>query len=536
MMRIIFIGVSLFFTFIFPSSAKSCEVPEDTKETVVMTDFNFILQEVETAKKAACEQGKRFVLLPYGYQRHKKLGQLREELYRLRNYYRNCKGGSKNPRCSRLKEKHSKVVEDFTEATKYISRRGGNAKVREELKKLAQEERKITSIVMSGHDGSGHLYGMAGDLLKSDVTEILRKSYEGKEKLLDDFKSIYLWGCYTATRIEVDWWKKEFPQLEVIGGFHGSGPSIGKRASTDILYDLMSSEDKLTSIKDKDEIERALKNLDGLPYLLSGISVSTCGEDWYLSRKRDPHSKKGRLVTTFGQGGTSMCTVEENVKINDEYHEKFMEYFNGKKDLPGELRAIYNHAREWEHCKDYWPDLSKALAPDQVALLLFFDGVKANFFNSFEEEILESIEALKGLPMNELDYIGLDLSFFDWLPKKLKYETSKLKQGEEHKALEKFTFNNRGLLMRLPRKKEDFVKLSRKELNRYNKMLHELTNSDLELYPSVNSRLKTLRKLKKALNTYAYGLDTNCMNMLRWHEDEGHDLYPSWIEDCQIDY
>ena len=90
--------------------------------------------------------------------------------------------------------------------------------------------------------------------------------------------------------------------------------------------------------------------------------------------------------------------------------------------------------------------------------------------------------------------------------------------------------------MRLPRKKEDFVKLSRKELNRYNKMLHELTNSDLELYPSVNSRLKTLRKLKKALNTYAYGLDTNCMNMLRWHEDEGHDLYPSWIEDCQIDY
>lgn len=525
----------IFIAILVLTSAQAIACPgvdESTQETVVMVDLNFVLGEVDTAKKAACEQGKKFVLLPYGYERHKELGTLREKIYRNDSYSKNndCFADPSSARCQDLLAKRSTLHEEMFRKEREIKARESQKNLEEGFKALASEGKKVNSVILSGHDGSGSFYGKAGSTTKYDVVELLKDSYEDKPELLEDLNSVYLWGCYTATKAETEWWSKQLPQLDIVAGFHGTGPSIGKSASNTILYDLMMSENEIYNVQEKDEMEKTLKNLEGLPYLLSGIYVKTCGEEeYYLSRqKMDGHYD--RLYTEFGPTGTASCKKEENNAANAAHYEKFMRYFTGELAIPedtsnGELRTIYNFSRSWEHCKEHWDDPSQGLDPDKVALLLFYEGVKANFHNAFKDQLEQALEALESLPVDDLDYIGLDRSFFGWLPRKLKYEGSRLLQGDDHKSLADFSLKYKELLKNLPRDKEGFTQLSRKELNDYNKMLHELTSTDLHLYPGVSEKVKPLQQLKKAMNIYAYGLDSNCMDMLMWHEDEGYDLY-----------
>lgn len=538
-----FLFLTLFF---FAASAPvfSCEPPKDASETVVMVDYNFILQEVESAKKAACESGKGFVVLPHGYDYHKKVGDLREKIYRNQSYRRNnnceyLESDSATPRCKRLiKEAGQLNLEMNTEQNWLHAQVRPSKLVDAKFKELAGKDKSVNSIVLSGHDGSGSFHGIAGGGDKRQIVELLKDAYKDKPELLEQLNSVYLWGCYTATRAETDWWSKNLPSLNIVGGFHGTGPSIGKTASNQMLYDLMSSEEEIARVSEENRLEGQLKGLDGLPYLLSGIYVKNCNEDeYYLSRQK---SQSGdRLVTSFGPTGEEVCKERESE--NKELHSRFMKYFNGELPIPkdtqnGELRRIYNFSRAWEHCGQYW-DAAENLKPDQVALLLFFDGVKANFYNSFRSEIQAALKAFQSLPMGELDFIGKDKSFFEWLPEKLRYEASKGLQGEKHKKLADFVRKYEGAMRNLPSDKESFMELSRKDFNEYNKMLHELTSTNLHLYPGVKKKTKALKRLKKAMNIYGYGLDSSCMNMLMWHEDINQSLYnPAWSpEHCSID-
>lgn len=536
---LLFIAFSLAMS---PISSLACDLPKDAAQTVVMVDYNFILQEVEAAKKAACEQGKNFVVLPHGYDTHKELGALREEEYRTESYgdNANCFGeAATSERCKALSEKYVKIKKTLKTRIEELSKTPSEELVEKKIKDLAENNIAVSSVVLSGHDGSGHFHGHAGSGSKFQMVDMLKGAYEGKPELLEQLNSVFLWGCYTATASETEWWSEQLESLNIVAGFNGSGPSIGKRASHEILYDLMSSQKEIARIEEADRMEAALKNLDGLNYLYSGIYVRNCNKKaFYLKREKKPGSFQ-TLETSFRIAGRALC--RKYVDKNNEYHERYMKYFTGELPIPedthnGELREIYNFSRSWEHCAKYW-DPAKKLEPDHVALLLFFEGVKGNFYNAFEEYIEDAYQAIKSLPAGELDFIGKGKSFFDWLPEKLKYEASSLASPEEHAAVEKFARKYKDLLANMPRDKESFVNLSRKDINRYNMMLSELSGSELYFYPGVRKKVGSIKKLQKALNVYAYSLDPNCMSMLSWHEDIGADLSPrSFAHDsCKID-
>lgn len=527
---------------------------QETKETVVMVDLNFVYGEVKSAAKAACDQGKEFVILPYGMKIHKELGELREVVYRQQNYYKNnnCDFDSNLRKCTDIRNKLIQAEDKLYTRKSEIAKSGksdmfkdnGIDFIKDGFKKLSNKNAEIHSIIMSGHDGSGSLDGMAGYISKRDLLKILNENFDDKENLLKNLNSIYLWGCYTATRGETGWWSEHLPQISLVAGFHGSGPSIGKQASNDILYDLLTSEVEIKNLCDGKEIENKLMSLKGLKYLFSGIYVKSCNEDqWYLSRKKveilgTSHSE---YKTQFGEAGKEICVKPELLEKAKNYIENFNDYFDGIKPIPkdtnnGPLRKIYNFSRDNEHCLDSWKKLGLALNPDNVALLLFYDGVKANFYNSFKDLIIEATDAINSLPLNEVDLIGKDLDFKSWLIKKTKLEISKFLNPKELADLQNFVLQNREALNRLPKTKEEFVMLSRKEINRYNQMLHELTTSSLSFFPSIEQKTSSLYKLKKALNIYAYSLDTNCMNMLSWHEEFDGSLYfnRSYNNGCNI--
>jgi hypothetical protein len=496
-------------------------VDRSTKETIIMYDLNYIFQEVEAARKAACEKGKKFIVLPHGYETHKKNGLLREKIYRNNSWaQKSCRGTS--PEAKRKCSKNMRIYKetaDILRAEQRLLPELSKDSVKKSLEKMAGENLEINSIVLSGHDGSGSFYGKAGRTDKRALITALNLAYKDKDHLLDNLNSVYLWGCYTSTRGEVNAWSKLVDSLKVVAGFSGSGPSIGKEASNDSLYDIMTSEDDFYALESAKDVERNLLSIKGINYLLSGIYLKTCNEkEFYLRRFKDPNNRK-RTIHEFDENFMSehYCKKDSTKKAQKELYDEFMQYFDGKLPIPkdtqnGALRRIYNSARANSFCREQVSDKRYLLDPDKVGLLLFFEGVKENFYDSFKAVIDEAAKELEKAPLSEFDFIGYDVNFFEWAAGASRYKLSQALSGEDHKKLKVLVQE----LQNFPTSKDKFMKLSRRDFNRLNQKLHKASKSSLFLYPGIET--ESIQKLRKALNIYNYELDTSCMDMLTWHE------------------
>src|SRR5690606_31470840 len=53
------------------------------------------------------------------------------------------------------------------------------------MQELADQNKAISSLIASGHDGGGSFYGADGRMTKSSIVRSLKTAYENKSELLD---------------------------------------------------------------------------------------------------------------------------------------------------------------------------------------------------------------------------------------------------------------------------------------------------------------------------------------------------------------
>lgn len=299
---------------------------------ILFIDTNNSPKEIEAAKKAAAKRGEKLIVFPESRSRFKSVD--------LENY----------------------------------------------LKKLESDGKKLSSVVLSGHNGNGHFTGNFGDM----SYESLSKAFQTAPNLTSSVRSMMLWGCYTTNLGSVqNFWKKHFPQLELIAGFDGVAPANDKEAGWKYLEDVLVQEKKLTQSKDEKELKRHFKNLSQI----NVMNAALCTSENFTS-----HKKTFKISEAF-----QACN-----KLGEEIQSVFNCYFNATeercKNVPkdtanGEIRKLYNHVQDNYHCNgttDAYGRTVRLPEPETILRLIFFENVKknvqkilgdVNFADKFNEQL-----------------------------------------------------------------------------------------------------------------------------------------------------
>ena len=475
---------------------------------------------------------------------------MREEIYRQETWA----GNRNKSREERLSHSNNadQVRASLREREAQLDQASQNGTVSSarHMGELAAQGVEINSLIISGHNGSGHLYGMAGDIWKDKIIEDMNEAYSERPELLDNLHSVYLWGCYTATQDEASEWREMLPSLRILGGFNGSGPSIGKLASNTVMYDLMMSENELFMMQEGDEILEAISEVENINYVLPGISLVNCREDqFYYSRSRSG----GRTVPQFLETINPIRECNEGNFLSDyrTNSEEFLRYYRGELEIPentssGALRDIYNFIRQNEHCNGYIQDSSLIrLDSNQVGLLLFFEGVKGNFYNSFGDRLNNLKDVIEAIPENRQEFIENESGFFNNMIQRFALRSGDISE-EDFEDLRESKSILLQTLETVPDNKEEFMSMSRSELLEMTRRLSYYSSavsfSNVGLY-SEDFRQTNARIIEtnRALQTYLYGLNnSDCTQLGPWHEDHGIDNYSSSSsflpDECLIEF
>jgi hypothetical protein len=134
------------------------------------------------------------------------------------------------------------------------------------LEKLIGEReaqgKSFDSIVISGHDGSGHFFGQSGDLVASDLAAIV----ERHPKLKDSLTGMALWGCYTsnANASENYWMKNISPNIKSTIGFTLQSPDNTRPGNWALLQDYCQKREQIADASTQAEMSEVFYGLKGI--------------------------------------------------------------------------------------------------------------------------------------------------------------------------------------------------------------------------------------------------------------------------------
>lgn len=278
------------------------------------------------------------------------------------------------------------------------------------MKELANQNKAISSLVASGHDGGGSFYGTngSGSITKTQIVRSLRNAYEGKEEYLESLEGLFLWGCYTSVPDEVTFWRSSLPNLKFILGFHGAGPSNTNISGLRMLKDSLIREGRLCEANSLNQFKTAIRGVNSLTSTLVGAYVGSCAvdESYYYMQSAE-----------YDFNGTLRTKVEYNMfekffDCSDLQYDRYLfdHYYSGRREIPEQttgtdLRRFYTLVRQNAHCFN-----DGMMTGDRVGNLLFFHDVKKNFAKVFEKEIMDAAAELNGLEesLENLDYSSID--------------------------------------------------------------------------------------------------------------------------------
>lgn len=241
----------------------------------------------------------------------------------------------------------------------------------------------VTSMVISGHDGNGNFSGRNGGVQASELKEILKS----QTNLGISVRSLYLWGCYTATPGSLEFnWKDAFPNLQFVAGFDGAAPLGDKPAGQMYLKDALTKEKSLIAARDEKELGSLFKQIRGRAM----VNAAVCSGDSFASNKKISSLKKLK----------EECRAEDNSK-GMEVFECYAMAKVGCENPPSNtgnspLRNYYNFLQETSHCEPMYAQIG-AYRPtrDQVIRLIYYKNVVANFSRLHGEVVTEIDGALK---------------------------------------------------------------------------------------------------------------------------------------------
>lgn len=436
-----------------------CNKSVDPKKIVLFVDTNNSPKEIEGAAKAACERGNAFRKFP---------DKTPAEIDKLKYWQR------------------GELVTPKT--------------LSYELAKLAYQNIAVSSMVVSGHDGGGKVHGEYGGVNKYEVIEGLKKAYKGKAHLLNEMKSVFMWGCWSMGPSEVDVWKKELPNLKLAAGFMDMGPLNTTEASHSVLNGLLVREKKLIAEADTKKLKRAIQGIPNINVTLASVYTdAACGDMLYYQTQGDSDAHYDNEENPLFKSGTHFIDFDENFSCKgmapqiEKTRKELIKYFYGEKPLPedkpgSEIREIYSFIRHTAKCHTE----NHILNADRIFLLRFHKQVKQNFGITFSSEI--------GAANKE--YVALN----DLLKKS--------GNSDEKRAFQAYLKNNSGKYFN-PRY-ENLKGKSRKEILSMVSYLDGMIKQPFARAHPAN--FAALKKMRNAMDTYLFQLHPKCMDFMRWHE------------------
>lgn len=243
------------------------------------------------------------------------------------------------------------------------------------LSELKGQKVSLSSVVVSGHDGNGHFFGLNGEISSESLNQSFKKSEMG-----DNVRSLMLWGCYTGTPGALEQhWKKAMPNVNMVAGFEGSAPANTQAASANLLQDALEKEKMLSQLKDENAVQKALKQLKGGQITTSALCV---GDKWASNTdKFDIEKRKQECTGKFLE--------DPKIQRYDCYLKGKPECQNVPKDTQsGEMRQIYNFLQSNSICDEVLRAQSRNFPSRDTALrLIFFENIRRNFAQAHTREL-----------------------------------------------------------------------------------------------------------------------------------------------------
>ncbi len=297
---------------------------------ILFLDLNNSPKEIEAAKKAAKQRGEKLIVFPDGSTSYD------------------------TDFSSQLSEKLQQMKKDKIQS-------------------------KISSVILSGHNGNGHFTGSKASLSYVELQEVI----ESNPELTESVKSLYLWGCYTSTPGSViNHWKPTFKNLDVIIGFDGVAPANNSLSGHKFLTDALIKEKKMSTAQTDKDLKIIFNDLAHV----RNIDASICVSDTYVSKKK--FSSLNKLM--------EQCNIEESKKWAEIY-DCYMNGISPKSpenqgldcsDVPkntsnSKLRDLYNYLQDTSHCDDIINTHGRDR--DEIIRLIFSKNVMKNFLENNKE-------------------------------------------------------------------------------------------------------------------------------------------------------
>ncbi len=357
---------------------------------VLFVDLNMSSKEIEAAERGARARGEKLIVIPkVNAATRKKLETAQSKVYQYTGFLATrCNqnasgqtdlstvGSTMVKQCSDMFNKESAAKQELEDIKEANPTKMSSKSLQEEIAEISKSGVRLTSLVISGHDGHGAFSGINGEFNYKDFESAFSKN----KPVGDDIRSLALWGCESVTPGSAGYfWQGILPKLEIIAGFDGVAPSNDRKAGHDYLESFLKQEKKLTEIKDQKALKTAFKKLEGVNI----VTASLCTTENFISHQKSLNIKS-EINKCLGEDGLRKIK-KYNCIINSKDECKNM----NQADIKKEVVDLYNTASQLDFCSADMHPSSYLYLPTKFQLhtLANFENVITNFKKNHVEEI-----------------------------------------------------------------------------------------------------------------------------------------------------
>lgn len=372
-----------------------CNRPVDPNKVVLMLAFNAPGTENAGAAAGACARGETLVIIPT----------ISPELERARGDYERVSSRFRALNCRTIECLQTPEAVALSTEEQRLRDRVNELEpdANEELTRWTQAAKargaKVSSLILSGHDGGGEFYGDNGETDLAEISELVNENRE----VFSDTSSLLLMGCWTSVPDQVDLWKTIFPRVRVLGGFVGSAPASTRAASGQFITGILRGEAALPENASRARVQAMINTVQNINQVTAGVYINpACEEEpsrspayYYVSPSQadnelPEHIRPGLSVYQGISAQEAMCHrtfgTEEITGTFD--WNALHQYFSGKREPENnnELRSLYSFLRNNEFCFSEGFS-TPVITAEQALFMRFFQDTKKNIGKYFKTDL-----------------------------------------------------------------------------------------------------------------------------------------------------
>jgi hypothetical protein len=392
----------------------------NARADIMFLDLNNNPLEIAAAKRAADKRGERLLVYPQVNKEQAAL--IASYRQRLEVLQRDYEAATTDADRERLRTEYRNVDEE--RRTKVQEVTFGPEQLKTVLGQLSADGTKLSSVIISGHDGNNDFSGSQGYMYASSFNEAFAQYPE----LADGVESLFLAGCYTVKPGTLEYqFQDTFKNLNVIAGYDDAAPLGDKPAGHQYIENFLTRESNLEGLEGESAIRREVRKI--IPSAL-GTNASMCLEgSIYVERDQfmdmseawkncDENAQKVRdgaeMFNCYANAGSfdyglGIYTGQSPQQNGEEpssprggspptvpQSTSARSCDNPPEDTRnGELRAYYNVMQEIAPCK-YKPGFEWRDFPDpeRMIRLIYHKKVAKAFSRAFASDLKDSVQVL----------------------------------------------------------------------------------------------------------------------------------------------